>query len=356
MPSSNRIDYLDLLRVAAAVAVIIIHVIGPYRALFGEIPNSEWVTAIVFNNISRWAVPVFILITGALLLSDTRPWDTKNYIKRRVGKVLIPFLAWSIFYAFLTGVSTSGWNSEAAMETLQALPSHQTYYHLGFFYYFLPLYLVIPFLRPLVQRIPLWAVGTLVAAWLVLTLLYLMFVKGIWNHQLILYSGYLLAGFWLFKIGQKKDAEFYANPQLKPQLGWRWLIIIFGVVGLIATNLYILETSFAADKYKFGRWLSYKTLNTALVAMMIFTIAQTWGAYWLSQGSQSLKKAIAFISRHSLGIYLMHPIILWPVRAFDWYPMPAIIMIPLWTFIAGAGALAMSYGLSKNKKTAWLVP
>lgn len=351
MKEINRIGYFDLLRIFAAVAVIIIHVIGPYRAQFGEIPNSDWVTAIVFNNISRWAVPVFILITGALLLSDTRPWNTQYYIKRRVGKVLIPFLVWSLFYAVLSGATPAGWDTAEVIARIQELPTHQTYYHLGFFYYFLPLYLVIPFLRPIVQHVPMSAVAILVVGWLVLTLLYLTYVKGIWNHQLILYSGYLLAGFFLFRTW-KTDTESVS----KPQLGWRWIIILLGIAGLIATNVYILDTSFAVDKYKFGRWLSYKTLNTALAAMMIFTVCQTWGAYWLSKCKPATQKIIAFISRHSLGIYLIHPVILWPVRAFDWYPLPAIAMIPIWVVVSGAGALLISYGLSKYKPTAWLVP
>ena len=73
----QRVLFFDLLRCVAAVAVIAIHVLAPY------LPFNEWFTAVGVNGVTRWAVPVFILITGALMLSDTRPFDAKYYVKRR---------------------------------------------------------------------------------------------------------------------------------------------------------------------------------------------------------------------------------------------------------------------------------
>ncbi|WP_036819025.1 acyltransferase, partial [Photobacterium sanctipauli] len=129
----DKVVFFDVLRCIAAVAVVVIHVLGPYRELFGEISNSAWITATSFNSFSRWAVPIFIMITGALMLTDTRPFDLKYYVSRRLGKVLVPFLVWSLFYAGLSGASLAGYSGEVAWETLKALPVHETYYHLGFF-------------------------------------------------------------------------------------------------------------------------------------------------------------------------------------------------------------------------------
>ncbi|MFA0698675.1 acyltransferase family protein, partial [Vibrio sp. 10N.222.49.C9] len=71
----QRVLFFDLARCVAAIAVIAIHVLAPYRHQYGVIPFDEWFTAISINSISRWAVPVFILISGALMLSDRRPFD-----------------------------------------------------------------------------------------------------------------------------------------------------------------------------------------------------------------------------------------------------------------------------------------
>ncbi|MGF1738049.1 acyltransferase [Photobacterium satsumensis] len=332
----EKVRFFDVLRCVAAVAVVVIHVLGPYRDQFGVMPDSGWITATTFNSFSRWAVPIFIMITGALMLTDTRPFELSYYVRRRLGKVLLPFLVWSVFYAWLSGVSPAGFDGDVAIETLKAMPVHETYYHLGFFYYFIPLYFVVPFLRYFVQHYDRQATLALTLVWLALTTLLLLKIDGPWSHELVLYSGYLLFGYCVFQLRW---------PSLK------WLLPL-GIVALLLTDAMVLSNSFAAGEYKVGRWMSYKTLNTALIAAMIFAL----GRYVADKISEGWLDKLAFMSRYSLGIYLLHPIFLWPVRAYDWYFLPPVLMIPFWTVIITALALAASWLLGKSPKTAWLVP
>lgn len=335
-PVREKVVFFDVLRCVAAVAVVTIHVLGPYREQLGIISDSGWLTAITVNSFSRWAVPVFIMITGALMLSDTRPFEPGYYLRRRLGKVLIPFLVWSLFYAGLSGLSADGYDAGHAWETLKLLPEHETYYHLGFFYYFIPLYLVVPFLRYYVQRTDRTGTIGLTLTWLVITTLYLMSVDGLWSEQLILYSGYLLLGYALF---------VYRWPPLS------WLLLP-GIAALLLTAYMVISNSLAAGEYTVGRWLSYKTLNTALIAALIFALCRQLSGHlpthWLDRA--------AFVSRHSLGIYLLHPIFLWPVRAWDGYFAHPLVMIPFWTVMITALALGASWLLARYRLTAWLVP
>ncbi|MCW8329515.1 acyltransferase [Photobacterium sp. SDRW27] len=332
----QKVVFFDLLRCVAAIAVVVIHVLGPYRELLGEISDSAWITATTFNSFSRWAVPVFIMITGALMLSDTREFDAGYYVRRRLGKVLVPFLMWSLFYAVLSGLTASGYDAATALETLKTMPEHETYYHLGFFYYFIPLYFVVPFFRHYVQHTDRTGAIGLTCVWLILTTLFLFKVDGFWTHQLILYSGYLLLGYCLFQ---------YQWPALK------WLVVL-GSAGLFLTDYMVLSNSFAVGEYTVGRWMSYKTLNTVFIAAMIFSLCR----YYSERFSPKWLERAAFMSRYSLGIYLLHPIFLWPVREYDLYFAHPLIMIPFWTVIATGLALTASWMLAKSPKTAWLVP
>ena len=149
---NQRVFFFDLLRCVAAVAVIAIHVLAPYRNELGVISFSNWATAVSVNSVSRWAVPVFIMISGALLLSDARSFNFKYYVQRRLGKVFIPFVVWSLFYAYLSGWTSTGFDSSVSQQVLSDSLHHETYYHLGFFYYFIPLYLLIPFYQIFVRR------------------------------------------------------------------------------------------------------------------------------------------------------------------------------------------------------------
>lgn len=154
------------------------------------------------------------------MLTDTRPFELGYYVRRRLGKVLVPFLVWSVFYAWLSGVSPAGFDGGLALDTLKALPVHETYYHLGFFYYFIPLYFVVPFLRYFVQHYDRQATLALALVWLALTTLFLFKIDGPWSHELVLYSGYLLFGYCVFQMRW---------PSLK------WLLPL-GIVALLLTD------------------------------------------------------------------------------------------------------------------------
>ncbi len=335
----QRVLFFDLARCVAAVAVIAIHVLAPYRHELGVIPFDQWFTAVGINGISRWAVPVFILITGALMLSDKRPFDAKYYVQRRLGKVLVPFIVWSLFYVVLSGFSKEGFDSSVSLEVLSESYHHSTYYHLGFFYYFIPLYFVIPFLQIFVRRSSDSAVYALLGAWLLTTTLFLFRIDGPWSHQLWLYSGYLLLGYVLYQ-------------KLPNTKGVVIIVALLGALALIATVYMVVSTSVELGEYKVGRWLSYKTLNVVLAASMVFMLCRYFG-----EGlSEQANKVIGFISQHSLGIYILHPIFLWPMKEFGWYQGHPAWVIPVWIVISGGASLWVSWLFSRSSKTSWLLP
>lgn len=335
----ERVLFFDLLRCVAAVAVIAIHVLAPYRHELGVIPFGEWATAVGVNSVTRWAVPVFILITGALMLSDTRPFDAKYYVKRRLGKVLVPFLIWSLFYALLSGLTATGYDFSVTSEVLAESPSHATYYHLGFFYYFIPLYFVIPLFQFVVKQSGPNALYAFVAVWLFTSLLYLMKIDGPWSNELWLYSGYLPLGYLLYQ----------RVPLTKGMVS---LFVLLGGAALFTTAYMVITNSVAAEQYTVGRWLSYKTLNVIFAASMIFMLCRYFGEGLSSQAN----KVVGFISQHSLGIYILHPIFLWPMKEFGWYQGHPAWVIPVWIVLSGGGALMLSNLLSKSSKTRWLLP
>ncbi len=331
----KKVFYIELLRVVAALAVVAIHVLGPYRFLVGEIPYADWVSAIAINGASRWAVPVFIMITGALLLSDTRPFSVGYFVRRRVMKVLLPFVTWSVFYAILAGISLQHVNWAETVQRLIAFPVEETYYHLGFFYYFIPLYFLVPVLRPVAQREDQGLFHALLGCWLVLCAARLTGMSLGWLEDLVLYGGYLLLGFVLH---QRK-------------LPLKWLLFL-GLLALVATEYTAISESVSKNRYTNAGWFSYKTLNTVLIAAMVFGLCQ----HWAERMSESVQHAVTTISRHSLGIYLVHPVFLWPLRELAFIPSMAWLTIPLVTLAVFGVSYIASVGLSKSRFTAWLVP
>lgn len=73
-------------------------------------------------------------------------------------------------------------------------------------------------------------------------------------------------------------------------------------------------------------------------------------------GEKQSQKVIGFISQHTLGIYILHPIFLWPMKEYAWHQGHPAWVIPLWVVLSGLGVLMMSWLLSKSARTQWLLP
>lgn len=297
--TTKSIFFIDLLRCVSAFAVVIIHTLGPFRKMYGEIPQSEWLAAITFNGTTRWAVPVFMMISGALLLSSKRTFFCDYYIKNRLSKVALPFVAWTIIYAVVGGYSSEhqGWNLADILVTITNSPTDPTWYHLWFFYDFIPLYFVIPFLALLLARIDDEHIKLLLLTYAGLYSMKWFGVKSIVLMNLVLYSGYLVLGWYLIQRDNRNELKLWVVA------GCCMLCLnVFGTWG-------IAESKGAYSSFYMG----YKSLNTAIIAGMIFVVAQTYAEAIRGR----MRSLICSISRYSFGIFLVHPLLLIPIRNLD---------------------------------------
>lgn len=94
----NRIYYLDVLRVIACLSVIMIHASARYVVYdFGSI--NFWI-ANVLDSVSRVAVPLFVMISGALMLDERYSYSTKK-LSKHIIRMIIFFIFWSALYCII---------------------------------------------------------------------------------------------------------------------------------------------------------------------------------------------------------------------------------------------------------------
>jgi len=313
------IFYLDFLRFIAVIAVIAIHVLGPFRYLYGEIPDSEWLAAMGINSITRWAVPIFMMLSGALLLSTQQPFDCEHYLNKRLAKVVVPFVGWSLIYAIVAGFTDDGWSAMQTLQVIQHSANDPAWYHLWFFYDFIPLYFVIPFLIPLLNKLSVQLTQLLLVTIALMFAMKWLKVESFLLENLVLYSGYLIVGWYLFNRDNRAQLQ-----------GW----VIAGSAMLLLNFFGSWEMAVKAGQYK-SFFMGYKTLNTLVIAGMLFVVAQTYA----DKIAGRLRVFISCIAKYSLGIYLLHPLLLIPVRDLDnhfysffgsnWLAIPIITMIVL---------------------------
>ena len=339
MPQKKTsIFYIDFLRFIAATAVVLIHVLGPFRKLYDSIPESEWLAAASINSMTRWAVPVFMMISGALLLSSKKEFETKNYLVKRLSKVAIPLIGWTIIYAFITGYLGNGFDD--FISVIQNSPNNPAWYHLWFFYDFIPLYFVVPFLSIALKKLDEEYIKMILMTFVVLFLMKWLRVESFLQQNLILYTGYFILGWYLFNHDNSKMVKWW----------------IFAGVGMLFLNIFgtwiiAIETG----KYS-SFFMGYKTLNTMIIGGMLFVLAQTYA----DKIQGKFRSFISLVAKYSLGIYLLHPILLIPVRDLEngYYDFFGTnwIAIPLISFIVMGISLLLTIWLAKIPFINKLVP
>lgn len=152
----NRESSYDLLRVVSAVAIIAIHVSGTYQnavtniTLFGFQYTSHIFTTVLYNTLSRFAVPCFVMLSGAFILSDERNTDYRFFYKKTFRKIGIPTLLFSIFYIVFSiaksiaavAMGKKEWTAVflPIIEAIQGRP----FYHMWYLYMIIGVYLLVP--------------------------------------------------------------------------------------------------------------------------------------------------------------------------------------------------------------------
>ncbi len=134
--------YLDFLRLAAAFLVIVNHTNS--RVFTGSGLSLTWYTSVTYFFLSKIAVPVFLMITGAVSIEKEPGW--KGY-GRRVLRVLIILAAANLFY-YIHSVLTNPRASFTARGFVWAL-FHSSALPLWYLYVYLICTMFMPFFRKL---------------------------------------------------------------------------------------------------------------------------------------------------------------------------------------------------------------
>ena len=322
--SEQRIVFLDYLRVIACFMVILVHCIEPFYlnsegTYIASRSDALWVTFL--NSLLRIAVPLFIMASSYLLLPLKS--DTQTFYRRRFERVAIPFIFWSLAYAFIPMWGSGG--EVAISENLKQLSVNLMWHsgHLWFVYMLIGLYLFMPILSPWLERVSkqgerafllLWLFSTAVPFFreLALTLRGTAEVWGeaSWNEFGLLYYfsgfiGYIVASDYIRKYVDWSVGKsiFIALPMIA--VGYTITALPFYIQ--LPDNYPIIDTIDLAAKLELS-W-DFTMTGVALMTLGVFIllklIKQPTRGYGL----------IYDISRLSYGIYLLHMFVL--VAVFD---------------------------------------
>ncbi len=339
-PSGGRIAYFDSLRILAACSVVLLHVSAQnWDSVSLESP--AWYVFNTANSATRWAVPVFLMLSGALFLDDRRPLDAKRLWTAHIPRIAAAFLFWSAVYA-LYRFRQEGSLQDAVTRFIEGE------YHMWYLPTLAALYMVTPLLRRITEDKRLTQYFLAVAAFFLICIprsLHLLecldiprlrelteAAQTLWEDfqfgfgQIPLF--YFVLGFYLFR---------YDLPA-----PLRRIIFILGIGGYCATvgltHWFSLRSGAASTAF-----YSNSSFNVLCMSVAVFLLAK----HGLSRLRLSPRQetVVRFLSGHTFGIYLVHPLVIRLLKdrlglhTLSFHPIAALAMI-------FAAVLTLSLGIT----------
>ncbi|MGH7776356.1 MAG: acyltransferase [Candidatus Dormibacterales bacterium] len=296
------IDELDLLRALALLAVVVIHA-GSWVVGGAGRPQAGPIDALV--AVARFCVPAFVLMSGIVLQRayGGRPRRPALFLRRRWLRVLVPWLVWTpVFYAL--AVATGGLPAApGALLRWAALGAG----HLYFLVLIAQLYLVM-LVMPRGRRGLAAFAAAAVAAQLALgwlhTYLLASHVRGLLAWPLV-YDAQLEAPFWIgyFGLGCLIGAEYERLRRLS-RYWWAALgAAVLAVVVMLEVSAQVPGGTFTQSTYSY-LWPSMAPMTLAIAATVL------WAGRRLRPHLGPVWPAVRGLSRHSLGVYVLHVIVI----------------------------------------------
>ena len=373
----ERTVYLDFIRFYATVAVVMLHAAaGLLVQPYDKIDTHWWWIGNFYDSFVRPSVPLFVIISGALLLEKGEE-KYGTFFKKRFIRVLIPFLFWSVIYFIYSNKYFD------LQKYLIALLTGKIYIHLWFVYMILGLYLITPVLRKWLQNATDSDKSYFMIIWFFSAVIFPLFDKFA-DFKIALtiqfvagYTGYFVLGSMLRKknsstsslplkeggLRKIKDipyllkkllfchSEFISASKIEilKQVqndilrGCHILIYLFlFFISFAVTVLGTYYMTLANKGHLDGYFYNYLSPNVFIMTVSMFMLIKSMSCFFKVANSPHLTspttKFLKLFGELSFGIYLMHPLVINILKSgilglkLDVFSIHPLIGVPITTF------------------------
>ena len=326
----KELPFIHLARVSACAAVVLIHTISSNVASLSKISPFIWWIDNVIDSAIVWAVPLFVMLSGALLLSPKNKETWYAFYRKRFFRIGIPTFFWVIFYYIFFNLLNN--TSISLISFFKQVVFEQPFMNLYFLFIILELYVLTPFIKSITSSLNK-------SQGLYLSILFL-FIGIFWRYQrfvgtmFIPYLGFFLLGYYLrehvIRFDQRKILAVY------------FLVI----TSFIAVGTYLFSSHIV---YNFNDdFFFYHHTNIFVIAsvIIVYLFFKSYNQELVTH--EKLYKLIKYISNKTLGIYILH----WPIRVLFFYfifgtkdiifPIPINLQVILFLFLFISSAILTS--------------
>ncbi|HUJ84051.1 MAG TPA: acyltransferase [Candidatus Acidoferrales bacterium] len=358
---------VDVIRTVAIVGVILLHAANDLTSQqMNWFEIIRWNTVTVYQSIGRLGVPLFLLLTGALLLQPSKLTEPIGvFFKKRVARIGLPFIFWgAIYFAWDFLVVNKINNQPITTNSIIQGVLTGPYYQFWYLYLLLGLYLITPILRVVMAHasrdlikyiLLLWFLGAAIVPTIALvTPLHLdtnvLTITG--------YVGYFILGAYLLtvQISRSKLALYTA-------VG----------IALTAIGTYVIAATVGGtEMYFFQGYLSPTLIFAAASLFLLLIVVQSPPSTQTFAVPSDMendfkpkeicaeppceskgRKLLRLISVNTLALYLFHVMVLETIQkgylgfAINGNTINSVVSVPLNTVIVLFVSLGIIVGLKK---------
>ena len=303
-----RLARLDAARWIAALAVVLLHCAAVPVSGSEPYGSAGWVSANLYDSAVRWCVPVFVMISGALLLAPAKREGLPRFYMRRTARILLPLVFWTVFYLAWTalleridGIAPDPW------AWLTRVTEGRPYYHLWYLYMIVGLYLFAPFVRDMYGRLNERRRLACVVVTLGIAVIDALYRHvsgtgyGFFLAWFVPYLGYFIAGRMVFE-------GSLALP--------RPALVLLLSVAITACGVYVLSTASTMNFY----FYDYFSITVPFMSLAVFQ---------LILAHPGLPR-LSLVAPLTFGVYLIHPVFIDLTQRAHLYdgPMPPAWSLP----------------------------
>ena len=306
MNNKSRTIWIDYARVYAILCVVICHATESY---YGAVVRGEhrinflpWLVENTLFTLGRLGVPLFLAITGALMLS--RDLDPIRFYKKSLLPLVITTEIWIVInYIFVCSFQGVLFQPIDLISEMFFLKSPELS-HMWYMPMIIGIYVALPFLAKLTSVLDKGKYFVLPAIVAVISCIVVPTVNVFLKEAVPLdlsfdakldlsflggtYGIYLFGGYF---IGKKKALE-------KIHTIW----IVLGAVGALLLNTAGQYFLYSNHYYKSNRLLWYTSIGICLAGLLLFELLRRI----YGKTEKQANRVIGMLARCSFGIYLLH--------------------------------------------------
>jgi surface polysaccharide O-acyltransferase-like enzyme len=317
---------IDLLRVMAAFVVVWVHASAVVMRDWQDLHSIGWWVGHVSRVTGQWSPAVFIMVSGALLLSRPIETNVLGFYRHRAIKLLPSLIFWTMFYSWFSICCDGATTIDALKNLVHGVP----YYHLWYLYMIAGLYFIVPLLRLVVKGSSGRELSLFVISGLVISSVENLLTRFQWAKHDLLLSGtflslflqfipYFVAGYYLYNRPRRASGRLY-------------LLFALVAAGALALGTVPIWADKPAARY---------SMLDPMAIVMTLCVFQYGLSFQFS--SDKMPALLRRIAPTAFGVYLIHPFWLSVLNKFGlntWLINP-MLGIPIMT-LAAVGLSAVS--------------